>query len=175
MQTAFMVIIVLIALVGAYTLSIYNKLVTFKNKIKDSWNDVEVQMKRRYNLISNLVETVKSYAPHEKNTLDAVIQARNAAVMINGRVEDKSKAETLLSSRLKLLFALSENYPNLKANDNFLELQKKIINVENKIQANCRLYNSNVLALNIRLELFPSNIVGQLFNFEKQALFGLAQ
>ncbi|MDR1243667.1 MAG: LemA family protein [Endomicrobium sp.] len=164
---ALMIIVVLIALIGAYVLSIYNKLVTFKNRIIESWSDVEVQMRRRYDLILNLVESVKSYASHEKNTLDAVIKARNTAVSVTG-IEDKAKAENVLSGTLKSLFALSENYPNLKANENFLELQKELANTENKIQASRRFYNSNVLALNIRLETFPSNIIGEVFNFEKQ-------
>jgi LemA protein len=173
MQTVFLVIIVLIVLVGAYTLSIYNKLVTLQNRVEEAWSDVEVQMKRRYDLIPNLVETVKGYASHEKSTLDAVIQARNAAVRIKDSVEDKSKAESVLSSTLKSLFALSENYPNLKANENFLDLQRELTNTENKIQASRRFYNSNVLALNMRLELFPSSIVGQMFNFKKQDFFKL--
>jgi LemA protein len=172
MQVVF-IIVVLFFLVGAYVLSIYNKLVTFKNRITESWSDVEVQMKRRYDLIPNLVETVKGYASHEKNTLDAVIKARNTAVSITGNIEDKAKAENVLSATLKSLFALSENYPNLKANENFLELQRELTNTENKIQASRRFYNSNVLSLNIRLELFPSNIVGKIFNFEKQNFFKL--
>ncbi|MDR2616829.1 MAG: LemA family protein [Endomicrobium sp.] len=169
---ALMIIVVLIVLIGAYVLSIYNKLVTFKNRIIESWSDVEVQMRRRYDLIPNFVETVKSYAFHEKNTLDAVIKARNTAVSVTG-IEDKAKAENVLSGTLKSLFALSENYPNLKANENFLELQKELANTENKIQASRRFYNSNVLALNIRLETFPSNIIGKVFNFEKQNFFKL--
>ena len=170
---AVLLIIILVFLVGAYALSIYNKLVTFKNRITESWSDVEVQMKRRYDLIPNLVETVKGYASHEKNTLDAVIKARNTAVSIRENIEDKAKAENVLSGTLKSLFALSENYPNLKANENFLELQRELTNTENKIQASRRFYNSNVLALNIRLEIFPSNIIGKIFNFEKQNFFKL--
>ncbi|MDR3124753.1 MAG: LemA family protein [Endomicrobium sp.] len=169
---AFMIMGVLIALIGAYVLLIYNKLVTFKNRVIESWSDVEVQMRRRYDLIPTLVETVKSYALHEKNTLDAVIKARNTAVSVIS-IEDKAKAENVLSGTLKSLFALSENYPNLKANENFLELQKELANTENKIQASRRFYNSNVLALNIRLEAFPSNIIGKMFNFEKQNFFKL--
>ncbi|MDR0617380.1 MAG: LemA family protein [Endomicrobium sp.] len=167
-----MIIVVLIVLIGAYVLSIYNKLVTFKNRVIESWSDVEVQMRRRYDLIPNLVETIKGYASHEKNTLDAVIKARNTAVSVTG-IEDKAKAENILSGTLKSLFALSENYPNLKANENFLELQKELANTENKIQASRRFYNSSVLALNIRLETFPSNIIGKMFNFEKQNFFKL--
>ncbi|MDR1522807.1 MAG: LemA family protein [Endomicrobium sp.] len=167
------VVIILVFLLGAYTFSIYNKLVTFKNRVIESWSDVEIQMKRRYDLIPNLVETVKGYASFEKNTLDAVIKARNTAISIKGNIEGKAKAENVLESTLKSLFALSENYPNLKANENFLELQRELTNTENKIQASRRFYNSNVLALNIRLEIFPSNIVGKIFNFKKQNFFKL--
>jgi LemA protein len=173
MQTVFLGSIILIFLVSAYMLSIYNKLVSLKNRVQEAWSDVGVQMKRRYDLIPNLVETVRGYASHEKSTLDVVIQARNAAVKMKGSIEDKSKAESVLSSALKSLFALSENYPNLKANENFLDLQRELTDTENKIQASRRFYNSNVLALNIRLELFPSNIIGQMFNFEKQEFFQL--
>ncbi|MDR1418344.1 MAG: LemA family protein [Endomicrobium sp.] len=175
MQTAFLAIIILIFLVGAYALSIYNQLVALKNRVQEAWSDVGVQMKRRYDLIPNLVEIVKGYASHEKTTLDAVIQARNAAVRVKDSVEDKSKAESVLSGTLKSLFALSENYPNLKANENFLELQRELTDTENKIQASRRFYNSNVLSLNIRLERFPSNIVGKMFNFEKQDFFQLEE
>jgi LemA protein len=168
-----MVIIVLIILAGLYVLSTYNKLITLKNRVKEAWSDIEVQMKRRYDLIPNLVETVKGYASHEKNTLDAVIKARNAAMQSTGSIADKAQAENVLSGTLKSLFALSENYPNLKANENFLELQRELTDTENKIQASRRFYNSNVLAINTKLELFPSNIIGNSFGFTKQNFFKL--
>ncbi|MDR3257079.1 MAG: LemA family protein [Endomicrobium sp.] len=173
MSTTLMVIIVLIILAGLYVLSTYNKLITLKNRVKEAWSDIEVQMKRRYDLIPNLVETVKGYASHEKNTLDAVIKARNAAMQSTGSIADKAQAENVLSGTLKSLFALSENYPNLKANENFLELQRELTDTENKIQASRRFYNSNVLAINTKLELFPSNIIGNSFGFTKQNFFKL--
>jgi LemA protein len=167
-------LIFLAAVIAAvYVLVTYNAFVVLKNRVKEAWSDIEVQMKRRYDLIPNLVEVVKGYAAHEKNTLEAVIQARNAAMSAGGSMEDKAKAENALTGTLKSLFALSENYPNLKANENFLELQRELTDTENKIQASRRFYNANVLALNTKLEMFPSNIIGKFFNFVKQEFFKL--
>ena len=173
MYTALLVVIVLIILAGTYILATYNKLVTLKNRVKEAWSDIEVQMKRRYDLIPNLVETVKGYATHEKNTLDVVIKARNAAISVTGDISSKAQAENALSGTLKSLFALSENYPNLKANQNFLELQRELTDTENKIQASRRFYNSNVLSLNTKLDMFPSNAIGRAFEFTKQEFFKL--
>jgi LemA protein len=170
----FVGILFLVAIIVAfYLLVTYNSFVTLKNRVKEAWSDIEVQMKRRYDLIPNLVEIVKGYASHEKNTLEAVIQARNAAMSSKGTMDDKAKAENMLTGTLKSLFALSENYPNLKANENFLELQRELTDTENKIQGSRRFYNSNVLAINTKLEMFPSNIVGKAFGFEKQEFFKL--
>lgn len=173
MTTATIIIIAIIVILGIYLLSTYNKFVTLKNRVKEAWSDIEVQMKRRYDLIPNLVETVKGYATHEKGTLEAVINARNAAMTKHSSVEEQAKAENMLSGTLKSLFALSENYPDLKANQNFLELQRELTDTENKIQASRRFYNSNVLALNTKLEMFPSNIIGNIFGFSKQDFFKL--
>lgn len=162
-----------VVIVGIYLLVTYNIFVTLKNRVKEAWSDIEVQMKRRYDLIPNLVEIVKGYAAHEKNTLEAVIQARNMAMASQGSIEDKAKVENMLTGTLKSLFALSENYPNLKANENFLELQRELTDTENKIQASRRFYNSNVLAINTKLEMFPSNIIGKMFGFQKQDFFKL--
>lgn len=171
---AFVGLIIFLAVICAvYLLVTYNKFVTLKNRVIEAWSDIEVQMKRRYDLIPNLVEIVKGYATHEKSTLEAVIQARNMAMASQGNIEDKAKAENILSGTLKSLFALSENYPNLKANENFLELQRELTDTENKIQASRRFYNSNVLAINTKLEMFPSNIVGNMFGFKKQDFFKL--
>ncbi|AKL98278.1 LemA family protein [Endomicrobium proavitum] len=166
------ILIILILIAGLYFLATYNKFVTLKNRVKEAWSDIEVQMKRRYDLIPNLVETVKGYAKHESGTLEAVIKARNAAISANS-VEDKAKAENVLSGTLKSIFALSESYPNLKANENFLELQRELTDTENKLQAARRFYNSNVLALNTKLEMFPSNIIGNAFGFKAQEFFKL--
>jgi LemA protein len=173
MHTALLVVIVLTIFVGTYILATYNKFITLKNRVKEAWSDIEVQMKRRYDLIPNLVETVKGYAAHEKNTLDAVIKARNAAISATGDISSKAQAENALFGTLKSLFALSENYPNLKANQNFLKLQRELIDTENKIQASRRFYNSNVLSLNTKLDMFPSNIIGEVFKFTKQEFFKL--
>jgi LemA protein len=172
-QTALMFFIVIIIILGTYILATYNKLVALKNRVKEAWSDVEVQMQRRYDLIPNIVETVKGYAAYEKNTLDAVIKARSSAMVPTGNITDKAKAENALSGTLKSLFALSENYPDLKANENFLELQRELIDTENKIQASRRFYNSNVIAINTKLEMFPNNIIGTIFDFAKQDFFKL--
>ncbi|BAG13509.1 LemA family protein [Candidatus Endomicrobiellum trichonymphae] len=173
LTTAMTTFIVLIVLAGLYILLTYNRFVMLKNRVKEAWSDIEVQMKRRYDLIPNLVETVKGYASHEKNTLDAVIKARNAAMQSTGNIADKAQSENALSGTLKSLFALSESYPKLKANENFLELQRELTDTENKIQSSRRFYNSNVLAVNTKLELFPSNIIGGAFGFTKQDFFKL--
>lgn len=160
--------------VGLFLWATYNRFVVLRNRVKEAWSDIEVLLKRRYDLIPNLVETVKGYAAHEKNTLEAVIQARNMAMAANkSSIEEQAKTENILSGTLKSLFALSENYPDLKANVNFLELQRELVDTENKIQASRRFYNANVLSLNTKIELFPSNIVANMFNFEKQKFFEL--
>ncbi|MCA6070738.1 MAG: LemA family protein [Endomicrobium sp.] len=173
MQTVLVIIVVLIVFAGLYFLATYNKFVMLRNRVKEAGSDMEVQMKRRYDLIPNLVETIKGYAAHEKNTLEAVIKARNSAMQATGTIADKANAENVLSGTLKSLFALSESYPNLKANTNFLELQKELADTENKIQASRRFYNSNVFVLNTKLEIFPSNLIGNAFGFTKQDFFKL--
>ncbi|MBR3627398.1 MAG: LemA family protein [Elusimicrobia bacterium] len=152
----------------------YNRLILLKNRVKEAWSDIDVLLKRRYDLIPNLVEVVKGYAAHEKSTLEAVIKARNMAMSTNSKtVEEQAKSENFLSGTLKSLFALSENYPDLKANVNFLELQRELVDTENKIQSSRRFYNTNVLALNTKIEMFPSNIIAGFFKFEKGQFFNL--
>jgi len=131
-------------------------------------------LKRRYNLIPNLIETVKGYAAHERNVLEKVTEARTRAMGARS-LEEKAKAENMLTSTLKSLFAVSENYPDLKASQNFLELQKELRDTEDKIQAARRFYNSNVRDLSIKIESFPSNIVAKIFNFKKMELFELEE
>jgi LemA protein len=171
-MTALWIILGVAAISILYVISVYNTLVRFKNRVLEAWSDIETQLKRRYDLIPNLVETVKGYAAHEKSTLDAVIQARNSAQQAQN-LTDKSQAENALSSTLKSLFALSESYPDLKANVNFLELQREVTDTENKIQSARRFYNSNVLSLNTKLEMFPSNIIASVFSFQQQEFFKL--
>ena len=148
----------------------YNRLITLANRTKEAWADIDVQLKRRYDLIPNLVETVKGYAKHEASTLQKVTEARGAAMSAQGAAE-KGQAENMLSGALKSLFALSENYPDLKANQNFLELQRDLSDTENKIQAARRFYNTNVRDFNTSLETFPRNLIAGAFGFENRDFF----
>jgi len=166
---------IIIVVFAVYAVSVYNGFITLRARAQEAWSDIEVQMKRRYDLIPNLVETVKGYAAHEGGTLEKVIQARNMAMAVNpDDMKKLAESENVLSGALKSMFALSENYPNLKANENFMELQRELRDTEDKIQAARRFYNGNVLALNTKVESFPSNIVASLFHFEKKDFFELA-
>ncbi len=151
----------------------YNRFITFKNRTAEAWADIEVQLKRRYDLIPNLVNTVKGYATHEQGTLDAVITARNSAMQNSGANPEHAQAENALSGTLKSLFALSENYPDLKANTNFLELQRELSDTENKIQSARRFYNGNVRDFTTALQVFPGNIIGGMFGFTAPAYFDI--
>jgi len=167
------VLLAVLAVLVIYVISIYNGLVVLTNRVKEAWSDIEVQMKRRYDLIPNLVETVKGYAAHESGTFEKVIQARNAAMANHGTPAEKAQAENVLSGTLKSLFALSENYPQLKANENFMKLQFELTDTEDRIKASRRFYNTNVMALNSKIEMFPSNIVANRFGFGKRDFFEL--
>jgi len=164
-------IIVLVVLVF-WGVAMYNSLITLKNRTEEAWSDIDVQLKRRYNLIPNLVSTVKGYASHEKETFQNVTEARTQAMQAESP-HDKAEAENFLSDTLKSLFAVSENYPDLKANQNFLELQKELTDTENKIQASRRVYNGNVRDLNTKIESVPTNIIAGMFNFAKREFFEL--
>ena len=170
-------IVVLVLIVFAvYAVIVYNGFVVLKNHVNEAWSDIEVQLKRRYDLIPNLVQTVKGYAQHESQTLENVIKARNMAMDVNKEdVKRMAENENVLSGTLKSLFALSENYPQLQANTNFLELQRELRDTEDKLQAARRFYNGNVMAFNTKIELFPSNIVAALFHFEKREFFELSE
>ena len=150
----------------------YNSFVRLVNRTKEAWADIDVQLKRRYDLIPNLVESVKGYAAHESAAFENVTKARSAAMGATGPAA-KAQAENMLSGTLKSLFAVSEAYPDLKANQNFLALQSELSDTENKIQAARRFYNSNVLDLNTAVEVFPSNILASVFHFSKMDLFEL--
>lgn len=154
--------------------TIYNNLVRLRQRVKEAWSDIDVQLKRRYDLIPNLVETVKGYATHERELLERVTEARTRA-MGAGSPKEKADAENMLSGTLKTLFAVSENYPQLKANENFLELQKELSDTENKIQAARRFYNGNVMELNTKVESFPTNIVAGAFGFKQEEFFELQE
>lgn len=160
--------VVILALI--YIVMMYNGLVTLRNRVKEAWSDIDVQLKRRYDLIPNLVETVKGYASHEKETFDRVIAARSKAMSAQG-IKEKGDAENALSGTLKSLFALSENYPDLKASVNFLELQKELTDTEDKVQAARRFYNGNVLEFNNKLQLFPTNMIAGMFGFKSSEFF----
>ncbi len=164
------IIVVLVAIVVVF----YNSLVSLKNRAKEAWADIAVQLKRRYDLIPNLVNIVKGYATHERELFEKVTQARANAIGAQN-VTDKAQAENQLSGALKSLFAVSENYPDLKASTNFLELQRELTDTENKVQASRRFYNANVRDLAIKIESFPSNIVAKIFNFKKMDLFEIAE
>lgn len=173
MSTIFWVVLAILFILIIAIISMYNGLVRLKNRVEEAWSDIDVQLKRRYDLIPNLVETVKGYASHEKETLEKVIQARNSAMLMQGSsdVEGKLKAENALSSTLKSIFALSESYPDLKANQNFLELQKELSDTENKIQAARRFYNGNVRDFNTKLQVFPTNIIAKQLGFSTRNFF----
>ena len=168
------VIVAVVAIVVLWLVYIYNKLITLKNRTDEAWSDIDVQLKRRYDLIPNLVETVKGYAAHEQGTLQKVIEARNAAMGSTGSLEAKAQAENALSSTLKSIFALAESYPDLKANQNFAKLQDELSDTENKIQAARRFYNGNVRDFNIQVEVFPNNLINNMLKFKKYEFFEAA-
>lgn len=168
-----LIILAIIVFAVVWVIAAYNGLVTLKNRAKEAWSDIDVQLKRRYDLIPNLVETVKGYATHERELFEKVTKARVSAMGAQG-VQAKAEAENMLSSTLKSLFAVSENYPDLKVSVNFLELQRDLTDTENKIQASRRFYNTNVRDLNIKIESFPDNMIANAFNFKKMDLFELA-
>jgi len=169
--------IILLLIVGAFVLWVifsYNSFVKLVNRAKEAWADIDVQLKRRYDLIPNLVNTVKGYATHESGTFEKITQARTQAMNATG-VEEKGKAENMLAGTLKSLFAVAESYPDLKANTNFLELQRELSDTENKIQASRRFYNTNVRDLNIGIESFPASIIAGMFSFSKMDFFVLGE
>ena len=154
---------------------IYNKLVRLRNTAEQAWSDVEVQLQRRHDLIPNLVETVKGYMTHERETLEAVTKARQMAVQITGDVVKRAEAENMLTQTLRSLFAVAENYPQLKANENFLDLQQKLAEIEEQIQLARRYYNAVVRDLNNTIDMFPSNIVAKIFHFQHREYFELTE
>ncbi len=166
-------ILVIIAAIALWAIFTYNGLITLKNRTDEAWSDIDVQLKRRYDLIPNLVETVKGYASHEAGTLEKVITARNTAMNAHGAVE-QAKAENAFSQTLRSLFALSEAYPDLKANTNFLHLQQELSDTEDKIQAARRFYNGNVRDFNTKLQVFPTNMIGNALGFTKREFFETA-
>ena len=170
MTTLLWIILGVVALLILWFIGVYNGLIKLKNRTDEAWSDIDVQLKRRYNLIPNLVETVKGYATHEKELFEKVTWARSQAMQATNP-EAKGKAENMLSATLKSLFAVAENYPQLRASENFAKLQDELSDTENKIQAARRFYNGNVRDFNIKIQIFPNNMVVGMLNFNKREFF----
>lgn len=166
MLVALIVIAILVVLVAGA----YNGLVSSRNKVKDQWSQIDVQLKKRADLIPNIVETVKGYAKHEKETLEDVIKARNA-LNTASTVEDEMKANNQITGALNKLFALSEAYPELKANENFMSLQRDLKDIEDKISYARQFYNDSVMTYNNKVQMFPTNIIANIFNFKESKFF----
>lgn len=172
-----LIILIVLGIIILWLIFTYNRLIVLKNRTKEAWSDIDVQLKRRYDLIPNLIETVKGYASHEKSLFENVTKARAQAIAAEqlGDTKKISEAENFLSSTLKSLFAVAENYPQLRASENFLELQRELRDTEDKIQAARRFYNSNVMELNTKIEVFPTNIIANIFGFKKYEFFELEE
>ncbi len=164
------VIIAIVVLIILYVIGVYNGLVSLRNKVKDQYSQIDVELKRRFDLVPNLIETVKGYTKHEKETLEGVVKARNSYVSA-GNMADQLKADGELTNAISKLFALSEAYPDLKANENFMQLQTELSEIEQKIVYSRQFYNDSVLKLNNKIEMFPSNIVARMFGFTKGEFF----
>lgn len=164
------IVLIVVGLIALYVISTYNTLVRLRNRVKDQWAQIEVQLKRRFDLIPNIVETVKGYAKHESDTLKGVIEARNK-FNVASTPEQEMQASNMLTGAVRQLFALSESYPELKADTNFLKLQSNLEDTENKISSARQFYNDTVLTLNDKVEMFPSNLIAKMFGFKKEAFF----
>ena len=171
-MTTITIVLIVFALVVLWVMYAYNRLIALVNQAKEAWADISVQLKRRYDLIPNLMETVKGYAKHESTVFQKVTEARSQA-MRAGTPAEHSASENMLTDALKSLFAVSEAYPDLKANQNFLQLQKELGDTEDKIQASRRFYNTSVMTLNTAIESFPSNLIASSFRFKHMDLFEL--
>jgi len=174
MSTYLIIIIAVAAIIILWIIGVFNSLIRLKNRVSEAWSDIDVQLKRRYDLIPNLIETVKGYMTHEANVFEKVTEARAKAISATGTAE-KAQAENALSGALKTLFAVSENYPQLRASENFSKLQEELSDTENKIQASRRFYNGNARDFNIKQETFPSNIIATLFGFKKAEFFEIEE
>jgi LemA protein len=176
MATTLWIVLIAIVAIALAIIGMYNSLIRLKNRVDEAWSDIDVQLKRRYDLIPNLVETVKGYAAHEQGTFEKVVAARNAAMQAQsgGDAKKMAEAENVLSGTLKSIFALAENYPDLKANQNFLELQRELTDTEDKIMASRRFYNGNVRDFNTKLQVFPTNMIGNMLGFKNREFFEIA-
>jgi len=164
------ILVAVIAIVGVYILAVYNGLITTRNRVKESWSGIDVQLKRRTDLIPNLIETVKGYAKHEKSVFENVTKARSALLGAKS-AKDAAQADNILTGALKSLFAVAENYPDLRASENFKSLQEELSDTETKIAASRQFYNSNVLDFNTKIQVFPNSIIANLFRFEASEFF----
>lgn len=173
MSTLAWIIIGIVVLVVLWAIFAYNRFITLRTRVEEALADIDVQLKRRYDLIPNLINTVKGYVEHERETLESVTSARTQAMQAHEKadIEEQAQKENALSATLKTLFAVAENYPDLKANANFLDLQRELTDTENKIQASRRFYNTTVRDLNILTDTFPSRIIAGMLGFEKELFF----
>lgn len=175
MSTLVIVILAVVIVLSLLILFLYNTLITKRNRVDESWSDIDVQLKRRHDLIPNLVESVKAYAAHEKDTLTQVVEARNSAMAAQSAGDTKglAQAENILTGALKSIFALSEAYPALRANENFLQLQEELTATEDKVQASRRFYNGQVRDFNTAIEKFPANLIAGMLKFKVYDFFGI--
>lgn len=173
------IVLIVLALVVIWLIAVYNGLIRSRNRVDEAFSDIDVQLKRRYDLIPNLVEAVKGYMIHERNTLEKVTEARTRAMAAHDKpgatLAEREQAENMLSSTLKSIFALSENYPDLKASQNFMELQDELADTENKIQASRRFYNGNVRDFNTKIQVFPTNLIANMLNFKAYEFFAAGE
>ncbi len=172
-MTTLIVIVAIVLIVVGFVWTTYNTLVSMRVQVGEAWSDIDVQLRRRYDLVPNLVETVKGYASHEQSTFEKVVQARNAAMGATGSPQQQQAAENMLSGALKSLFALAEAYPDLKASQNFQQLQGQLTEIEANIQSSRRYYNGVVREMNTKIGQFPSNLVAGQFGFEKAEFFDI--
>jgi LemA protein len=173
-MVGWIIIGVVVLLIVGFVIGVYNALVKLRMRVKNSWSQIDVQLKRRYDLIPNLVETVKGYASHERETLEAVTQARNMAINA-GSVKEQAQAENMLTGALKSLFAVSEAYPDLKANQNFMQLQEELTSTENRISFARQHYNDTVESYNTKIQSFPQNVLAGMFGFREEDFFELEE
>ncbi len=168
-----LLILALVIVIVLFIAGLYNKLVRLRAQVKNAWSQIDVQLKRRYDLIPNLVETAKGYIKHERETLEAVVKARQMAIDTKGGVAEQAKAENMLTQTLRSLFAVVENYPDLKANQNMLALQEELTSTENKISFARQFYNDSVMKMNTTVQSVPTNIIAGMFNFKTEEFFQL--
>ncbi len=173
-MTGLLILLIVFAVIVVFVVGIYNGLVNLRNRSENAWAQVDVQLRRRYDLIPNLVETVKGYAKHEKDTFQNVTEARSKAINA-GTVKEQGGAENMLSGALKSLFAVVENYPDLKANQNFLMMQEELAGTEGKIAYARQFYNDSIMKFNTKQQVFPSNIIANMFNFQEKEYFEIEE